>query len=63
MAKCQVQFQRNELLEFVTGSSTLPVGGFKSLPGYGGPLLSNSVDKTRLHAMSASARAMAKDAD
>jgi len=29
--------QRNELLEFVTGSPTLPVGGFCALPGYGGP--------------------------
>eukprot|EP00747_Dinoflagellata_sp_TGD_P042767 gnl/TRDRNA2_/TRDRNA2_142287_c1_seq1.p1 gnl/TRDRNA2_/TRDRNA2_142287_c1~~gnl/TRDRNA2_/TRDRNA2_142287_c1_seq1.p1 ORF type:complete len:219 (+),score=39.61 gnl/TRDRNA2_/TRDRNA2_142287_c1_seq1:83-658(+) len=28
--------QRSELLEFVTGSSTLPVGGFAALPGYGG---------------------------
>eukprot|EP00931_Biecheleriopsis_adriatica_P090246 TRINITY_DN64260_c0_g1_i1.p1 TRINITY_DN64260_c0_g1~~TRINITY_DN64260_c0_g1_i1.p1 ORF type:complete len:854 (+),score=148.37 TRINITY_DN64260_c0_g1_i1:61-2622(+) len=25
------------LLEFVTGSSTLPAGGFAALPGYGGP--------------------------
>lgn len=25
------------LLEFVTGISTLPVGGFAALPGYGGP--------------------------
>merc|ERR1719198_2060578 len=27
------QEQRSELLEFVTGSSTLPVGGFAALPG------------------------------
>merc|ERR1712194_200958 len=31
------QQQRSELLEFSSGSSTLPVGGFAALPGYGGP--------------------------
>jgi E3 ubiquitin-protein ligase HUWE1 len=30
------QRQRAELLEFVTGSPTLPAGGFAALPGYGG---------------------------
>eukprot|EP00929_Paragymnodinium_shiwhaense_P072123 TRINITY_DN36609_c0_g1_i2.p1 TRINITY_DN36609_c0_g1~~TRINITY_DN36609_c0_g1_i2.p1 ORF type:complete len:849 (-),score=125.38 TRINITY_DN36609_c0_g1_i2:158-2704(-) len=29
--------QRSQLLEFVTGSSTVPVGGFAALSGYGGP--------------------------
>jgi len=29
--------QRNGLLAFVTGSPTLPAGGFRALPGYGGP--------------------------
>jgi len=31
------QTQRSELLEFVTGSPTLPAGGFAALPGYGAP--------------------------
>merc|ERR1712083_791494 len=31
------QQQRSHLLQFVTGSATLPVGGFASLAGYGGP--------------------------
>jgi E3 ubiquitin-protein ligase HUWE1 len=31
------QNDRGRLLEFVTGSSTLPAGGFARLPGFGGP--------------------------
>lgn len=33
MSECE----RCNLLEFVTGSPALPVGGFAALPGYGGP--------------------------
>lgn len=31
------QKERSDLLEFVSGSPTLPVGGFAALSGYGGP--------------------------
>merc|ERR1711959_767883 len=37
VVKAMSQQQRAQLLEFVTGSPTLPAGGFQSLPGYGGP--------------------------